>query len=371
MNGLNLYKRLAVLSLIVLLPCLAQAQSRIKDITSVQGIRDNQLVGYGLVLGLAGTGDGLKTAPFTEISMQSMLQKLGVKLEAGSIGSKNVAAVVVTATLPPFVAQGSRIDVSVSSLGDATSLKGGVLVMTPLLAADGQPYAVAQGPVAAGGFQAAGQSASVTQGVPTTARIVNGAIVEKNNTAEINGVEKFALQLVNPDFKTASLVAKAINVYALRHYGGPIAEAHDFRAVDVRRPEKVTASNLFAEIGELEIAPETAARIVIDEKNGTIVMGENVRLSPVAISHGSIVIKVTERPIVVQPEALSNGATAELPRTDISVAETDGKLAVLRGPTLESLVAGLNRMGLKPNDMISILQTVKAAGALQADLVLQ
>ena len=177
--------------LIALILCLcadsgALARSRIKDITSVQGIRDNQLVGYGLVIGLAGTGDGLKNSPFTEISMQSMLQKLGVKLEPGSIGSKNVAAVVVTATLPPFVAEGSRIDVSVSSLGDATSLKGGVLVMTPLLAADGSPYAVAQGAVAAGGFQAAGQAATVTQGVPTTGRIPNGAIVEKNNTAEIN-----------------------------------------------------------------------------------------------------------------------------------------------------------------------------------------
>jgi flagellar P-ring protein precursor FlgI len=349
----------------------AMARSRIKDITSVQGIRDNQLVGYGLVIGLAGTGDGLKNSPFTEISMQSMLQKLGVKLEPGTIGSKNVAAVVVTATLPPFVAEGSRIDVSVSSLGDAASLKGGVLVMTPFLAADGSPYAVAQGAVAAGGFQVAGQAASVTQGVPTTGRIPNGAIVEKNNTAEINKVDDFALQLVNPDFKTAAVVAKAINVFAAKHYGGAIAQAHDFRTIAVKRPPTVTASNLFAEIGELMVEPETAARIVIDEKNGTIVMGDDVRLSPVAISHGNIVIKVTEQPIVVQPLPLSNGVTTVQPQTDISVAESGGNLAVLRGPTLETLVAGLNRMGLKPNDMISILQTIKAAGALQADLIIQ
>jgi flagellar P-ring protein FlgI len=349
----------------------ALAQSRIKDITMVRGIRDNQLVGYGLVLGLAGTGDGLRNSPFTEVSMQSMLQKLGVKLDAGAIGSKNVAAVIVTATLPPFVAEGSRIDVSVSSLGDSSSLKGGVLVMTPLLAADGEPFAVAQGPVAAGGFQASGQAASVTQGVPTTGRIPNGAIVEKNNTAEINNVDNFALQLVNPDFKTASLIAKAINTYAVKHYGAAIAEAHDFRTIDIKRPPSITASTLFAEIGELDVTPETSARIVIDEKNGTIVMGEDVRLSPVAISHGSIVIKVTEQPIVVQPLPLSDGVTAEESRTNVSVTEGSGKLAVLRGPTLEKLVAGLNRMGLKPNDMISILQTIKAAGALQADLIIQ
>jgi len=349
----------------------AFAESRIKDITTVQGIRDNQLVGYGLVIGLAGTGDGLKNAPFTEISMQTMLQKLGVKLDAGTVGSKNVAAVVVTATLPPFVAEGSRIDVSVSSLGDAASLKGGVLVMTPLLAADGSPYAMAQGPVAAGGFQAAGQAANVTQGVPTTGRIPNGAIVEKNNTAEINNIDNFALQLVNPDFKTASLIATAINGFAVKHYGGIIAQAHDYRTINVKRPPSITASNLFAEIGELNVDPDTSARIVIDEKNGTIVMGENVRLSPVAISHGNIVIKVTEQPIVVQPQPLSGGVTAEQPQTTISVIEGNGKLAVLRGPTLEKLVAGLNRMGLKPNDMISILQTIKAAGALQADLLIQ
>jgi flagellar P-ring protein precursor FlgI len=349
----------------------AIAQSRIKDITTVQGIRDNQLVGYGLVLGLAGTGDGLRASPFTEVSLQSMLLKLGVKLDAGAIASKNAAAVVVTATLPPFVAEGSRIDVSVSSLGDATSLKGGVLIMTPMLAADGRPFAVAQGPVAAGGFQASGQAASVTQGVPTTGRIPNGAIVEQNNTAEINSIDHFALQLMNPDFKTASLVSDAINTYAMEHFGEVIAQAHDFRTIDIKRPPSISASGLFAEIGELAVAPETAARIVIDEKNGTIVIGEDVRLSPVAISHGSILIKVTEQPIVVQPLPLSNGVTAEVPQTDVTVTEGTGKLAVLRGPTLEKLVAGLNRMGLKPNDMISILQTIKAAGALQADLVIQ
>ena len=350
---------------------IAEGKSRIKDITSVQGMRDNQLVGYGLVIGLAGSGDSLRTSPFTEVSMQSMLQRLGVKLESGSINSKNVAAVAVTATLPPFVAQGSRIDVSVSSLGDATSLNGGVLVMSPLLAADGRAYAVAQGPVAAGGLQASGQGASVSQGVPTTGRIPNGAIVERDNTAEINNVETFALQLINPDFKTATIVAEVINQFAEKHYGQKVADAHDLRSVSVIRPKNISASTLFADIGELEVEPQTAARIVIDEKNGTIVMGEDVRLSPVAVSHGSIVIKVTEQPIVIEADPLMEGTASVVPKTDISVTQDGGKLAILRGPTLEKLVTGLNRMGLKPTDMIAILQSIKAAGALQADLVIQ
>jgi flagellar P-ring protein FlgI len=350
---------------------LAFAESRIKDIASVQGMRDNQLVGYGLVIGLAGSGDSLRNSPFTEVSMRSMLQKLGVGLEPGSIGSKNVAAVAVTATLPPFVSEGSRIDVSVSSLGDSTSLNGGVLIMTPLIAADGRAYAVAQGPVASSAIQAAGQAASVSQGVATTGRITNGAIVEKDNTADINVLENFALQLTNPDFRTATLIADAINTWSLKLYGRRIASAHDFRSVEITRPKNLSASRLFAEIGELTVQADSAARIVIDEKNGTIVMGENVRVSPIAISHGNIVIKVTEQPIVSQPEPLSDGRTVRLPRTKVEVEQTGGKLAILRGPTLENLVSGLNKMGLKPTDMISILQSIKAAGALQAELVIQ
>jgi flagellar P-ring protein FlgI len=347
------------------------ANSRIKDIATVQGMRDNQLVGYGLVIGLAGSGDSLRNSPFTEVSMRSMLQKLGVGLEAGSIGSKNVAAVVVTATLPPFVSEGSRIDVSVSSLGDSTSLNGGVLIMTPLVAADGRAYAMAQGPVVSTAIQAAGQAASITQGVSTTGRVSNGAIVERDNTADINALNSFALQLTNPDFKTATLIADAINLWASKMYGQRIASAHDFRSVEINRPKNLSASRLFAEIGELAVEADTAARIVIDEKNGTIVMGENVRISPIAISHGNIVIKVTERPIVVQPEPFSDGHSVTLPRTKVEVEQTGSKLAILRGPTLENLVSGLNKMGLKPTDMISILQSLKAAGALQAELVVQ
>jgi flagellar P-ring protein precursor FlgI len=282
-----------------------------------------------------------------------------------------VAAVVVTATLPPFIAEGSRIDVSVSSLGDSTSLNGGVLVMTPLVAANGEVYAVGQGPVAAGGFSAGGQATTVTQGVPTTGRIPNGAIVEKDNTTDINSLDAFALQLTNPDFKTATLVEQAINAYAMKRFNQEIAKTHDFRSVEITRPAAISASQLFSDIGQLTVQPETSARIVIDEKNGTIVMGESVRLSPVAVSHGNIVIKVTEQPIVSQPMPLSNGVTTTVPSTDVAIDQTDSKLTMLQGPTLERLVMGLNRMGLKPTDMIAILQSIKAAGALQADLIIQ
>lgn len=349
----------------------AWSSSRIKDITTVQGIRDNQLVGYGLVIGLAGTGDSLRNAPFTEQSMRSMLQRMGVGVEPGAARTRNVAAVAVTATLPPFVAQGARIDVNVASLGDSTSLSGGTLIMTPLVAADGNAYAVAQGQVTVSGFSAQGQAASVTQGVPTAGRIANGAIVERDHSANINDVDTFTLQLQNPDFRTAAVIADAINIFAKRQYGAAIASEQDFRSVRIARPKKITASRLFAEIGELPVDADTPARIVVDEKSGTIVIGHSVRVLPVAISHGNLVVKVTEQPIVSQPKPLSNGETTVVPDTSIDAQQTGGPFALLQGPTLERLVAGLNKMGLKPTDIISILQSLKTAGALQAELVIQ
>jgi flagellar P-ring protein precursor FlgI len=269
------------------------------------------------------------------------------------------------------VSTGTRIDVSVSSLGDATSLAGGMLVMTPLLAADGEAYAVAQGPLTVGGIAAKGDAQSVQQGVPTSGRIVNGAIVEQNNTANINTVPKFTLRLHNPDFGTVARMADAINSFARTRYGMAIASEHDDRTIDVSRPEKVAASRMLAEIGDVRVDVDTAARIVIDEKNGTIVMGANVRVLPVAVSHGNLVVKITEMPVASQPNPLSDGETVVLPTTDISVEQTGGPFAMLRGPSLENLVAGLNKMGLRPADIVSILQTIKAAGALQAELVVQ
>ncbi len=359
------------LSALLVWPLAAEASSRIKDITDVQGIRDNQLVGYGLVIGLAGTGDSMRNAPFTEQSARSMLQRLGVGVPSGSVRSRNIAAVVVTARLPPFVSTGERIDVTVSSLGDATSLSGGTLVMTPLSAADGNAYAVAQGAVSITGFAASGQAEAVSQGVPTGGRIANGALIERELTADFNGVPELALKVRNPDFGTAAAIADAINGYAMKAYGGAIAQEVDFRTVSVKRPKKTTASRLMAELGVLNVEADTPARIVIDEKTGTIVIGSDVRVSPVAVAHGNITIRVTESPEVVQPEPLSDGVTALEPSTAISAEEADSKVAMLRGPSLERLVHGLNRMGLKPSGIIAILQAIKTAGALQAELVIQ
>ena len=349
----------------------ARCEVRLKDITTVQGIRDNQLVGYGLVIGLAGTGDSFRKSPFTEASMRSMLDRMGIGLGQLSLQPKNVAAVMVTATLPPFVRQGSTLDATASSLGDATSLAGGTLILTPLLAPNGDVYAVAQGPVSANGMIAQGQSATISKGVPTTGRIAEGAIVEKDHSTEINAIPSFTLQLRNPDFATAAKIADTINAYSVRKFGKKIAEELDFRSVEVSRPKTILASRLVAEIGVLQVDADFPARIVIDERNGTIVMGEHVRISPVAVSQGSLTIKVSEEPAVYQPEPFSDGETVIVPSTQIETEEEGSKVAVLRGATLEQLVKGLNKMGLRPSDITSILQSIKAAGALQAEVVVQ
>lgn len=357
--------------LIVWASMAASAQSRLKDVTDVQGIRTNQLVGYGLVIGLAGTGDSLRNSPFTEQSARSMLQRMGVGVPSGTIRSRNIAAVTVTATMPPFAAIGERIDVTVSSLGDAASLAGGTLVMTPLIAADGRAYAVAQGQVSITGFAAAGQAETITQGIPTGGRIANGALIERELTADFNAVDSLALKIRNPDFATAARIADAVNAFSLGTYGSAIAEERDHRTVALMRPANVTASRLMAQLGELTIATSTPARVVIDEKTGTIVIGEDVRISPVAIAHGNITIRVTESAAVSQPLPDSLGETAIIPSSEIAAAQEGDQIAMLQGPSLEKLVGGLNRMGLKPQGIIAILQAVKTAGALQAELVIQ
>lgn len=345
--------------------------SRIKDITDVQGIRENQLVGYGLVLGLAGTGDSMRNSPFTEQSTRSMLLRMGVAVPEGSIRAKNIAAVVVTAKLPPFISPGERVDVTVSSLGDATSLMGGTLVMTPLSAADGNAYAVAQGAISVSGLAASGQAESLSEGTPTGGRIPGGALIERELTADFNGVASLSLKVRNPDFATAERIAEVINRFARKVYGAPIAKAEDYRTVSISRPKKTSASMLMARLGELPIIADTPARVVIDEKTGTIVIGSNVRISPVAIAHGTITIRVTETPQVIQPEPFSDGVTAVQPSTAVTAEEKGSKVAMLQGPSLEKLVYGLNRLGLKPSGIIAILQAIKTAGALQAELVIQ
>ena len=353
----------------------AQAATRIKDIAIIKNVRPNQLIGYGLVVGLNGTGDSLRSSPFTSQSIQSMLDRMGVNIRSNGSNSqvqtKNAAAVIITAELPAFAAEGARIDVTVSSLGNATSLAGGTLMLTPLSGADNVVYAAAQGPVSVTGFASSGKAETLTQGVPTAGRIANGALVERKLPAELEQEKSFTLELINPDFATATRAADVINAYTLEHYNGRAARAKDLRAIMLLRPPGLDAARFIAELGELPVEPDTPAKIVIDEKSGTVVIGRDVRISPVAVAHGNITVRVTETPKVVQPLPFSRGETAVEQRTAISADEAGGALTILTGPNLQTLVSGLNRMGLKPQGIIAILQAIKTAGALQAELVVQ
>jgi flagellar P-ring protein FlgI len=345
------------------------AASRIKDIVDFEGVRDNMLVGYGLVVGLNNTGDTLKTGHFTKQSLQAMLNRLGVKPTDTGLDSKNVAAVMVTASLPPFARQGSRMDVTVSALGDAKSLLGGTLLVTPLLGADGEVYAVAQGQLAVGGFQAGGQAETVTKGVPTSGRIASGAIIERELGFEIANKSKVKLTLRNPDFTTARRISQAINAFL----GTAAAAASDPTTIHLEVPESYRNNvvNLLTDIEQLRVEPDQLARVVIDEHSGTIVMGENVRISTVAIAQGSLTIRITEAAQVSQPGPFAEvGTTTTVQRTDIQVDEgADKRLAVLQpGVTMQELVNGLNALGIGPRDMITILQAIKTAGALQAEI---
>ncbi len=345
--------------------------SRIKDVATLQSARDNQLIGYGLVIGLQGSGDGLRNSPFTEQSMRAMLENLGIATEGGRARSTNVAAVIVTANLPPFVESGARIDVSVSSLGDASSLAGGTLVMTPLRAADGEIYAVAQGPVIVSGFNAQGQAETLTQGVPTSGRVPNGAIVEREVDSKLNAVDRLTLQLRNADFSTAIAIVDTINQFSLQRYGARVAAEQDSRTVALSKPKGVSTTRFFAEVENLAIATDAPARVVVDERTGTIVIGQDVKIARVAISHGALTVRVTEMPRVVQPEPFSGGDTAVEPFTAIDATRPDSRVAIVDGPDLQTLVSGLNRLGVKPDGIIAILQGIKTAGALQAELVVQ
>jgi flagellar P-ring protein precursor FlgI len=347
----------------------ANASSRIKDIVFVEGVRKNMLVGYGLVVGLNGTGDTLKTGHFTKQSLQAMLNRLGVKPTDEGLDSKNVAAVMVTASLPPFARQGARIDVTASALGDSKSLLGGTLLVTPLLGADGEVYAVSQGQLAVGGFQAGGAAETVTKGVPTSGRIANGAIIERELGFEFGNRTNINLALRNPDFTTARRISQAINAFL----GTPAANASDPTTVRVNVPKSYRGNvvNLLTDIEQLRIEPDQMARIVIDEQSGTIVMGENVRISTVAIAQGSLTIRITEAKQVSQPGPFAEvGETTTVDRTNVEVDEgKDKKLTVFEsGVSLQEMVNGLNALGIGPRDMITILQAVKSAGALQAEI---
>ena len=349
----------------------AVAAIRIKDIVAVQGVRANQLVGYGLVIGLNGTGDTLRNAPFTEQSLQSMLDRMGINVRSAKARTRNVAAVIVTAELPAFTGRGARIDVTASSLGDATSLQGGSLILTPLMGADNQIYAVGQGPLAVAGFASVGKAETLTQGVPTTGRIPNGGLVERDAPGKLSDEKVIVFELRNPDFNTAVTITDAINAYTQQRYGIKVAKEHDLRTVSLTRPFFLSAARFIAEVGELSVQPDAPARVVIDERTGTIVIGKEVQISTVAVAHGNLTVRVTENSKVSQPLPFARGETVVTPDTQIEVDQKGANLAIIRGTNLQTLVAGLNRIGLKPPGIIAILQAIKSAGALQADLVVQ
>lgn len=346
----------------------AAAASRIKDLADIEGVRTNMLLGYGLVVGLQGTGDSLRNSPQTLQSLQAMLERLGVNTRGANLSSGNIAAVTVTAELPAFATQGSRFDVSVQAIGDAKSLLGGTLIATPLLAADGNTYAVAQGAISVAGFAVQGASASVVKGVPTNGRIAAGAVVEREVGFRLANQNTLRLALRNPDFTTAKRMAEAINAFV----GMAAANAPDPATVRVTVPGGYRGGivALLTEIEQLRVKPDAAAKIVIDETSGIVVMGEDVRVSTVAIAQGNLTIRITEEPDVSQPAPFSDGETVAVPRTEIKISEqADRKLTVMRGGvSLQQLVGGLNALGVGPRDLIAILQAIKAAGALQADI---
>lgn len=349
----------------------AAADTRVKDISSVREIRSNQLVGYGLVAGLRGTGDSLRSAPFTDQSMSSMLERMGVNIRGLGARTRNVAAVMVTTELPAFAVPGGRLDVTVTSLGDASSLAGGTLIMTPLQGADSSVYAVAQGSVTVSGFEAKGQNEVVTHGVPTAGRIAGGALVEKASPSPSTNSQTMHLELKNPDFSTAVAVLDAVNAHTIQRYKRRLARDNGPASIAIDLPANTSPSRFIAEIGQLRVSPDMPARIIVDERTGTIVISRNVRVSRVAVTHGNLTVRVTETPSVSQPQPFSKGETVVTTETNVSAKQEKGSFALLEGVDLQALVTGLNRMGLKPPGIIAILQAIKTAGALQAELIVQ
>ena len=348
------------------------AQARIKDLVNIDGVRGNDLVGYGLVVGLNGTGDGFRNSPFTEEALVNLLERLGINVSGEQFRPKNVAAVLATATLPPFARAGSQIDVTISAIGDSKSLLGGTLIMTPLNAADGQIYAVAQGSIIAGGATAGGDAETVTQGVPTAGVIPSGARVEREIDFNLRDIRNMRLALRDPDFTTAARIEEAINT----EMGGALATMLDSGTVqlNIAATGRVSPAHLISQIENIEVAPAQKARVVVDQRSGTIVLGSDVRISRVAVSQGNLTLRVTERPFVVQPNPFSESEEAIIvPRTDAAIEEEPGTgLALVEeAVTLPEVIEGLNALGVNPRDMIDILKAIKAAGALHAEFVVQ
>ena len=346
----------------------ARSAARIKDLADVEGVRENMLIGYGLVVGLDGSGDRIRNTPFTRESLVSMLERMGVNIRSEALDTENIAAVMVTANLPPFASQGARIDVSVSALGDAESLRGGVLLVTPLYGADGEVFAVAQGSLAVAGYAARGQAASLTRGVPTNGRIANGAVVEREIAYDIGAQSSVRLALRNPDFTTAGRISAAIN----GALGTGAATVVDPGTLRLDRPQGFPGDMvaLIAKIEGLSVDADMRAKVIIDETAGVVVIGDDVRVSTVAIAQGNLTISVSETPQVSQPTPFSrNGDTVVVPRTTVGADDEPADLKIVNASVrLRDLVDGLNALGVSPRDLIAILQAIKAAGALQADI---
>ncbi len=344
---------------------------RIKDLVEFDGVRGNDLLGYGLVVGLNGTGDGLRNAPFTEELMSNTLERLGVNVTGEQFRPRNVAAVLVTAELPPFARAGSQIDITVSAIGDAKSLLGGTLVMTPLNAADGQIYAVAQGTIIAGGVVAEGEAGGVTQGVPTSGTIPSGARIEREVEFDFAGMESLRLALREPDFTTAGRIERAINGAV----GRPVALMIDSGTVrlDLAQMRARSPAHAIGRVENLMVDPQRKARVVVDQRSGTIVMGQDVRISRVAVSQGNLTLRIQETPLAVQPNPFARGQTVVVPRTAAGIEEEPGigLAEVPEGTSLAEVIAGLNALGVAPRDMIDILKSIKAAGALHAEFVVR
>lgn len=349
------------LALLMLIFSLAFS-TRIGDIATFEGNRSNYLVGYGLVVGLKGTGDG-KSTLFTVKSIANMLNRMGIVVDPKRMTTKNVAAVMVTAKLPPYAKPGMTIDVEVSSIGDAKSLEGGTLLLTPLRGPDGKIYALAQGQVLVSGYEARGRAGQQIVNVPTVGRIPNGALVEKSLPMD-NLPEELTLHLDTPSYSLAKLIEDKIN----REFGQPVAEAIDASTIKLKRPEGVKPVEFLARIEDLDIDVPSFAKVVIDGRSGTVLFGGDVTISPVSVAVGSLTVVVKETPEVVQPPPLSPGETVVVPRTDIKVQEKEARIIQLRGATVSQLVESLNKIGATPREIISVLQAIKAAGALRAKL---
>ncbi len=363
--------KIAAAVLTVFLFAETAGAARIKDLANIRGVRNNQLMGFGLVIGLAGTGDSATNVFFSIQTIVNLLRKMGVTIpenEVDQLKFKNIATVIVTAELPPFARQGDRIDVNVSSLGDSKSLQGGTLLMTPLKGPDGHTYSVAQGPLSIGGFSVSGQARGVQKNHLTVGRIAGGALVERELPNTFNSKEEIVLSLKTTDFTTAGRIVGAIN----KTMKDESASVLDGRTVKVAVPEKYqdSTSVFVSRIEGLEVEPDTVARVILDERTGTVVMGESVQVSAVAVAHGSLFIQIREEPEVSQPAPFSReGETVVVPRTRILVEEGEDKLLIVpKSVTLGEVVNGLNAIGVTPRDLISILQAMKAAGALHAEL---